>query len=406
MLSRSPKTPAPGVVLAAALSLSCVSATRAQIDVDVAVRRTGGVRVAVPGQTRSPAPARATNVPSARAATAPSAVAPVVTCDAPVAEVALGPRRSCTRHTDGRVCCWGAGHGGVPARVEGVANATHLSLGGARGCAAQADGSVVCWSGAAASAVPGLGDVDLIGAGPRQVCARVRGDGVRCWGDRVAVPTRVEGVDDVASFSVGVDPCVVTSARGLHCWGDGLLYTYRHADPWAGLYRHYTLRALRDVRTVSVGWREHAAGDAFVCAVTGDRRLWCWGGMFDGSHDRETGATTGRMTPVNVAGVSDAVTVAAGGAHACVIRGNAKLWCWGDNAHGQLGDGTRVHRNVPVEVRGIGEVTAVAASEGHTCAQARDGSLWCWGRNRDGELGDGSAEDRDLPVRVRQAPSG
>lgn len=128
--------------------------------------------------------------------------------------------------------------------------------------------------------------------------------------------------------------------------------------------------------------------------------------MFDGSHDRETGATTGRMTPVNVAGVSDAVTVAAGGAHACVIRGNAKLWCWGDNAHGQLGDGTRVHRNVPVEVRGIGEVTAVAASEGHTCAQARDGSLWCWGRNRDGEFGDGSAEDRDLPVRVRQAPSG
>lgn len=290
MLSRSPKTPAPGVVLAAALSLSCVSATRAQMNIDVAVRRTGGVRVAVPGQTRSPAPARATNVPSARAATAPSAVAPVVTCDAPVAEVALGPRRSCTRHTDGRVCCWGAGHGGVPARVEGVANATHLSLGGARGCAAQADGSVVCWSGAAASAVPGLGNVDLIGAGPRQVCARVRGDGVRCWGDRVAVPTRVEGVDNVASFSVGVDPCVVTSARGLHCWGDGLLYTYRHADPWAGLYRHYTLRALRDVRTVSVGWREHAAGDAFVCAVTGDRRLWCWGGC---STDR----TTARRAP-------------------------------------------------------------------------------------------------------------
>lgn len=54
-------------------------------------------------------------------------------------------------------------------------------------------------------------------------------------------------------------------------------------------------------------------------------------------------------TPVPVAGVTGAVSVAAGTDHSCAARGDGSLSCWGDNAHGQLGDGTQVTSLTPVD---------------------------------------------------------
>lgn len=42
--------------------------------------------------------------------------------------------------------------------------------------------------------------------------------------------------------------------------------------------------------------------------------------------------------------------VAAGPAHTCGIRSDGTLWCWGENLHGQLGDGTTTPRLVPKQI--------------------------------------------------------
>ena len=110
------------------------------------------------------------------------------------------------------------------------------------------------------------------------------------------------------------------------------------------------------------------------------------------------------MVPVNVARIGDATAIAVAADHACVIRAGAKLWCWGRNEHGQVGDGTTVERAVPVEVSSSAAVVAVSVAEGHTCAQTRDGALWCWGDNRRGQLGDGTTDDRHAPTPVRWQP--
>lgn len=86
-----------------------------------------------------------------------------------------------------------------------------------------------------------------------------------------------------------------------------------------------------------------------------------------------------------------------------VFRGAS---CWGQNANGQLGDGTSTARTSPVAVvGGLSEVSSISAGEGFACAINGD-SVFCWGKNGAGQLGDGSSTNRSTPVKVAGLPSG
>ena len=68
-------------------------------------------------------------------------------------------------------------------------------------------------------------------------------------------------------------------------------------------------------------------------------------------------------------------TIAAGVFHSLVIV-DGKLWAWGFNAQGQLGDGTTEGRSRPVQVGTDTDWASVVVSNGHTVALKTDGSLW------------------------------
>jgi alpha-tubulin suppressor-like RCC1 family protein len=99
-------------------------------------------------------------------------------------------------------------------------------------------------------------------------------------------------------------------------------------------------------------------------------------------------------------GANKILTVSAGGGHACLVRTDGSLWCWGRNDRGQLGDGTRTPRALPVRVAGIDDVIAVAAGDVHTCAATAAGAVFCWGADDTGQLGDRGGTERGLPQRV------
>src|SRR5690606_19769850 len=97
----------------------------------------------------------------------------------------------------------------------------------------------------------------------------------------------------------------------------------------------------------------------------------------------------------------------AGALHTCAEGSDGKLYCWGENLDGQLGDGTDTQRFTAVEVQAPEGVTlsGVVAGGHHTCASGSDGKLYCWGRNPNGQLGDGTTTTSWTPVAV-QAPEG
>lgn len=100
------------------------------------------------------------------------------------------------------------------------------------------------------------------------------------------------------------------------------------------------------------------------------------------------------------AAVAGASLLAAGGLQTCAARGSS-AWCWGSNARGQLGEGTKDARAVPTPVVGLpaGTVDDLSVGELHACAVVA-GAVWCWGAGTDGELGDGRKADSLVPVKV------
>jgi hypothetical protein len=149
-----------------------------------------------------------------------------------------------------------------------------------------------------------------------------------------------------------------------------------------------------------------SAGGYFTVALKSDGSLWAWGQNSHG--ELGDGTTTDRHTPVDVSGLTSGVAVTgAGGSHTCAVTTTGGLKCWGFNSNGQLGDGTTTRRLTPVSVSGLSSgAAAVAGGAYHTCALTTAGGAKCWGRNANGQLGDGTTTDRLTPVNVSGLTSG
>jgi alpha-tubulin suppressor-like RCC1 family protein len=133
----------------------------------------------------------------------------------------------------------------------------------------------------------------------------------------------------------------------------------------------------------------------FGLVVLSGCRLYAWGG--NGAGQLGDGSTDSTSTPALVVTDDDWSGLEAGTNFACGVRVTGTLWCWGANDHGQLGDGTTSERHVPTEIGAESGWKSVSAGGDHTCAIRTDGTLWCWGANDKGQLG---TTDDDVPTQV------
>lgn len=94
------------------------------------------------------------------------------------------------------------------------------------------------------------------------------------------------------------------------------------------------------------------------------------------------------------------VTIDSGSRHAMALTSTGRLYGWGDNSAGQLGDATRTDRADPVRIKAVGAVTRFAAGGSHGVAVDRSGQVWGWGDNTYGQIGDGTTTTRQTPVKI------
>jgi alpha-tubulin suppressor-like RCC1 family protein len=157
-----------------------------------------------------------------------------------------------------------------------------------------------------------------------------------------------------------------------------------------------------------LSWKAIASGIVHSLAIASDNSLWAWGQGTGGALGDPT-TVANKSSPFRIfasSSTSDTVSffsaVAAGDRHSAAIDTLGRLWMWGFNTSGQLGNSTTVSRSSPVQV-GTSSWTSVSVGFNHTLAIRVDGTLWAWGLNSAGQLGIGLTTNRSSPVQLGSA---
>lgn len=126
--------------------------------------------------------------------------------------------------------------------------------------------------------------------------------------------------------------------------------------------------------------------------------IWSWG--LNANNQLGDGTITNRSSPVFIKSVStgDIQGIDCGKDFTLYVD-YFKLWGWGYNFYGQLGDGTTTQRSSPVAIQTDQEYIRISCGDTHVaCISGLDDALYSWGQNNFGQLGDGTTTNRSSPV--------
>lgn len=330
-----------------------------------------------------------------------------------------------------------------PTRVDGVAGLTDISTArDAVACGIDGDGAVWCWglndvgqlghdpsddtascSGLACTSVParveGIPDATLVAAGRHVTCS---GDGshtVHCWGSNdtqimgpaapagTTPPTAIDLPGPVMDLAVGSSSggpfafvCALVAELDqprptIFCWGSNRNGELGH-DPALDDSCDNGICSPMPTRVEIDGGEpvpadEIDAGDEEVVCLRRADTVECWGYGGYGMVGPDAVASN-TFVPTVISGVT-ADSISVGATHACAVTQEGGVACWGVNAEGELGIGTTSGDGTsdclsaaPCHVEAVAAMgppgaSQVAAGLGATVALDGDGSLWTWGWN-------------------------
>jgi alpha-tubulin suppressor-like RCC1 family protein len=225
----------------------------------------------------------------------------------------------------------------------------------------------------------GLADLGQTGVEPDSSCSGSLGGFESC----ILLPKRMnEPQLSFTTISAGGDfACGVTTDRLLYCWGNDEVGQIGNGLDGAGTTPKLATVKSERFTTVSAGLH-HA------CALNLNGRVFCWGSDSDGQlgDDRTIHSTT----PIPVADSTLRFTmISAGDNHTCGLSNTGAAYCWGRGEEGQIGNGGMFSQEVPTAVTGGVFFTSIAAGGSHTCGVSTSGAIYCWGSNENGQLGSG-----------------
>ena len=150
-------------------------------------------------------------------------------------------------------------------------------------------------------------------------------------------------------------------------------------------------------------------GHYHTCGLSDQNKAYCWGSNDNGQLGTGVMPSLGESIPKKLESGSmpegetiESMTL--GNAHSCAVASNHKVYCWGLNRDGLLGNGVEVgsYENKPIaivqgDIPEGGLISSMAAGSSHTCILSK-GYDYCWGRNTNGQLGNGTLNNSLTPV--------
>jgi alpha-tubulin suppressor-like RCC1 family protein len=218
-----------------------------------------------------------------------------------------------------------------------------------------------------------LGGVSEIAAsaGGGNVCVLLLTGDPKCWGfnagngvdpntgARTTVPTIPSGINGgVTSVSIGSsNSCILMNTGGIKCWGSMMSGQFPSTAGYVpfngeiltpgGAYSEYMPGLGAGVQAVSQGYN-------FQCALMAAGGVKCWGANGYGQHGDNTIGNSSVLTISDVSGLTTGVyKVATATTHACVLKIDGSIYCWGANIYGQFGIANQLYALTPVLIPGV-----------------------------------------------------
>jgi len=210
----------------------------------------------------------------------------------------------------------------------------------------------------------------------------------------------VAGLTGVTSIAAG-------GAHSLALLTDGTVYSWGY-NPYGQLGNGTRTDSPLPVAVSGLsGVLQLAAGQGHSTAVLNDGTLVSWGNILgNNSASRSVIPVHAVLDFGELLNLTDIGQISAGYQFTLALKSDgSKVYAWGTNTYGQLGNGSVANSNTPVLVRdsaGDGYLTGVAsiaAGQFYALALMKDGTVMSWGRNNTGQLGigDSSISSRLLP---------
>jgi len=278
-------------------------------------------------------------------------------------QIAVGLNHSIAIKSDGTLWGWGS------QPQAGYLSWRSISSGVDHTLAIRSDFALFVWGG---NAVGQLGDSSVV----------AKSAPVRIFADRL-----ITSVSAGASYSMAID-----NESRLWAWG---------LNSIGQLGNNATVNRLSPIQVDTSSWTQVSAGGFHTLAIKLGGTVWAWGAGIWGALGPQF-ANLNRSSPVQV-GASFSLVSAGGGtaglAFSAAIKSDGKLFTWGYNANGQLGQGDLINRSSPVQV-GTSSWTTVSSGVSHMMGITTDGSLYGWGLNTAGAIGDGTTVTKSNPTIV------
>jgi uncharacterized repeat protein (TIGR02543 family) len=156
--------------------------------------------------------------------------------------------------------------------------------------------------------------------------------------------------------------------------------------------------------------RNISAGGRHTLYIDENGRLFAWGANNDGAIGDAGHWDHHRSNAVQIRpdinwgqGAGFSGMVSAGQEHSLAIDAEGRLWVWGRNHSGQIGHYSVSRgdaRRTPLQLMPGRRFTWVAAGWSHSLAIDEFGNMWGWGDGGYGRVGDGTTQMRMTPVQV------
>lgn len=341
--------------------------------------------------------------------------------------VKTGGVTSCYLDGVGDVYCWGSNQYGQlgresikysssPVKVEGFKNIVDIAIASHTICAVDRDNSIFC-IGSNRSGQLGLGlyipsrsvpervytslPLVKLRSGSDTFCAVLTDETMECWGaspfniigvGAKYIPTKYASIDNIKDVALTRDSaCAVKTDDTLWCWGANF-----SGQLGQGNYTHkqfpVQVTSLSNIDSVKLG-------QINTCAQTNSGSLYCIGGNSSFQIGNGNIYNWSYPSPELVTITNNISSYELSEGAACALKTNGEIFCWGANAHGEIGDNTHLDSSLGYTIPGI-NFQQLSMSKNTVCALSNSNEVYCWGANSIGQAGNDNGNSTKIPTKV------